>query len=266
MKLCLPAILLSAFVLAANPAKAQTQSRYIQHETDDAHVYMDEEGVAVRIEKNWACRNVGWASTADPKVFSNANYVEFRQGQIDRGTWDQWLCRAVLGPVAFSREVLEAQRKMNMAPDKPDCVPWVPETGRLNWEALAYARCHVAKEVEQARAELKTKLAEEIAAILGDDPAGFDALVAKAQSFRLSFPQEGCGRSLESVYDVVICRLERQDRHLATAEGFFAFYAERVDRLRGVDPIPQLQASGLAGDTDLIRKHLNKARREADGL
>jgi hypothetical protein len=252
--------------LAADTLLAQTQPRYVQLETDDAFIYMDDGGVAVRAEKNFACRNVGWASTADPKVLSNAAFVAFRQGQIDRATWDQWLCKAVVGPVVFSRGILEAQRKMNMAPDKPDCVSWVPETGRLNWEALDYARCYLSKEVQRARADYKDRTAAALAAGLDEGTAEYEVLVTKSKKALLPFAVDGCERTLEKVYDVVACRMEPEGRFIERAEGFFAGYAGRIDRLRGTDPIPQTSASGIAEDAKLIREQLYEARREADGL
>lgn len=243
-----------------------TQHKYVTLETDEAYMFMDEGGVAVRAEKNWACRNVGWASTADPKVFTSPDFARFRQGQIDGRTWDQWLCKAVIGAVVYSREILEAQRRMNMAPDKPDCVPWVPESGRLNWETLDYARCYLGKEVQTGRKAYDDRFTATLAWELDDETGDRNALVAKAKGTRLPFVQDGCDRELKSVFDAVVCRLERHDSFLKTAEGFFAGYSQRIDAQRGVDPIPQLTATGIAEDAKLVRRYLNRAQRDADGL
>ena len=259
-------MLLSALVLAGRPPAVWAQSQYILLESDDAYRYLDERGVAIRAEKNWACRNVGWASTDDSTVFDKDRYTSFRQGQIDRGTWNQWKCKEIVGPVVFSREILEAQRKMNMAPDKPDCVSWVPETGRLNWESLDYARCYVGKEVQNARTAYENRLAAALAWELDDAVAGRDSLIAKAKATRLPFIQDGCGRPLKTVYDAVVCRLERHDEFLKKAEDSFSAYGQRIDSLRGMDPVPQLTATGIAEDVKLIRRYLGRAQREADGL
>lgn len=266
VRLRLPAAMIAVLSIVASSADAQTQRRYVPLETDDAFIYMDEGGVALRAEKDWACRNVGWAPTADPTILSSTKYVQFRQGQIDRGTWDQWLCKAVVGPVVFSREVLEAQRKLNMAPGKPDCVPWVPETGRLNWEALAYARCYVSKEVERARQAYRERMSAALADALDDAPTGYDALVAKAKAAKLPFTLDGCGKPLKTVFDAVACRMQEQDRLLSKAEEYFAAYSERIEDRRGKEPISQIEASGIAEDAELIRSQLSDAQREADGL
>lgn len=262
----LPAVLVSALLLAAITTNAQIQREYTQLETEDAFVYMDGEGVAVRVMKNWSCRHGAGASNAEPMVLGKEDYAAFRARRIADGTWKQWSCPVVLGPVTFSREVQEAQRKMNMAPNKPDCVPWVPETGRLNWETLDYARCYLSKDAERARSVYKDKFAARLTSIIGDETAGYDALVARAKSTRLAFPHEGCDRSLDTIYDVVACRMERHGQVLLKAEEFFAFYSERVANLRGTDPILQTHATGLSMDADLVRKHLRRAQREADGL
>lgn len=258
--------LLSHVPGACSEGSSPTQPSYVPLETEDAYIYMDDGGVAVRAEKNWSCRNVNWASTSDPKVFSKPDFAQFRQGQIDGGTWNQWLCSAVVGPVVFSREVLEAQRRMNMAPNKPDCVPWVPETGRLNWETLDYARCFLSKEVQAARMAYENRLSATLAWEFDDTNLDHSALMAKAKATRLPFIQDGCGRQLTSVFDAVVCRLERHDKFLKTAEGFFIGYGQRIDALRGVDPIPQLTATGIAEDAKLVRRYLNRAQRDADGL
>lgn len=258
--------LLSLAPGARSESTSPTQRRYVPLETEDAYVYMDEEGVAVRAEKNWACRNVGWASTADPKIFSSPDFARFRQGQINGGTWDQWLCRAVIGPVVFSREILEAQRKMNMAPDKPDCVSWVPETGRLNWEALDYARCYVSKEVVRARAAYRDRFSEALAKALDGRTAPLHELIVAAKAAKLPFTVKGCGRWLETAFEVAACRMEVQDRLLTEAEGFLANYAERVDARRGIDSLSPSDAAGLAEDAELIRSRLRDAQGEADGL
>lgn len=260
------AILLAALILIVNTASAQPSSRYILHETEDAFLYLDENGVAHKAEKNWACRNVGLASTSTPTVYNNAKYAEFRQGQIDRGTWNQWTCKAVVGPVIFSRGILEAQRQMNMVPDKPDCVSGVPENGRLNWEALDYARCYVAKEVQRARADNKDRTASALAVALDDRTSEYEVLVSKSKIARLAFAVDGCERTLESVYDVVSCKMEPEGRLIEKAERYFSEYAERIERLRGTDPILQTTAAGIAEDAKLIREQLSEARREADGL
>lgn len=262
----LPAALIAVLAFTGSPVDAQTERRYVPLETEDAFIYMDGDGIALRAEKDWACRNIGWGPTADPTVFSNAKYVEFRQGQIDRGTWDQWLCKAVVGPVVFSREVLEAQRKMNMAPGKPDCVPWVPETGRLNWEALAYARCYLSNEVESARRAYRGRMSAALADALDDAPTSYDALVATAKAAKLPFTLDGCGKPLKTVFDAVACRMQEQDRLLSKAEEYFAAYSERIEDRRGKESISQSEASGIAEDAELISSQLSDAQREADGV
>lgn len=235
-------------------------------ETEDAFLYLDENGVAHKAEKNWACRNVDWASTANPTIYGNDKFAEFRQRQINQVTWNQWVCKAVVGPVIFSRGILEAQRQMNMAPNKPSCVSWVPETGRLNWEALDYARCHVTKEVQRARADYKERTVSALAVALDDRTSEYEVLVLKSKKARLAFAVNGCERTLETAYDVVACKMEPEGRFIEKAERFFSEYAARIERLRGTDPIPQSTAAGIAEDAKLIREQLSEAHREADGL
>ncbi|TPW22004.1 MAG: hypothetical protein FD126_124 [Elusimicrobia bacterium] len=258
--------LASAFLLAADCAQGLTSPQYITHETDDAFLYLDERGVAIRADKNWACRRTWWSPDTNPEIFDKQTYQEFRQKQIDMGTWDQWRCQEIVGPVVFSREVREAQRKMNMAPNKPDCVPWVPETGRLNWETLDYARCYVSKEVERARAAYRDRLSATLAEALRDRTAAYDELVAKAKSERLAFALPGCGKTLRTVHDAAACRMEEEDRLLTKAEGYFAAYSGRIDAKRGEAAISHIEASGIAMDAELIRDTLADAQREADGL
>lgn len=269
VRLRLPAALLSIFVSAANPAYAQTQRLYIPLETDDAFVYMDERGVAVRAEKNFACRNVGWAPTADPKVLSNAKFVEFRQGQIDRGTWDQWICRAVMGPIVFSRGILEAQRKLNMAPNEPSCTLWVPETGRLNWEMLEFDRCALSTQLAAVKASAAREFAARLADLTGtelpedrlqSDPAQvLEELLPRARAERLDIFAADCGRVVSTVLDLVTCQRRVRQEQLDAAEGLYGAYASRVESLRGTASLEQGTVDGLAADAAEIRRRLREA-------
>lgn len=242
------------------------QSRLIPLETEDAYVYMDEEGVALRADKIWSCTRVDRSDGGSPEEFKKAGFDDFRLRQLEAGEWDKWACTVTVGPVSFSREVLEAQRRMNMAPDKPDCTPWVPESGRLNWETLDYARCYVKKEVEGARQDFNARKAATLSALLGDTTSDFDSLIAKSKLTKLVRTVEGCGKTLVFVHDYVSCRMDGEDALLTKAEDYYRVYSDRIDARRGRDPVTQIEASGIGEDAKLIQRQLRRARREADGL
>lgn len=245
---------------------AYAQSRLITLETEDAFVYMDEEGVSLKADKIWSCKRMDQGEANNPQEFNKAGYDEFRRHQIEDGEWDKWLCSVKVGAVSFSREVREAQRRMNMAPDRPDCAPWVPETGRLNWEALDYARCFVKKEVEAARLNFNARKAAALSGLVGDPASDFNTLVAKSKLTKLQRTVEGCGKTLVFVYDYVSCRMEGEDAILTNAETYYQVYSDRIDARRGHEPLSQMDASGIGEDSKLIRRTLRRAQREADGL
>lgn len=254
----LPATLLSVLVLTTNAVYAQSGRHLVTLETEDAYIYMDEGGVAIRAEKNWACRNVGWASTADPKIMDNARFRAFRDSQITNATWDQWICTTAPGPVTFSREVQKAQQEMNASPKRPAQARRIPETGRYNWEMLDYSRLVLSSEVGDAR---RVYAEQVIAAFLDFLPAEVaatrieresDAVIAelseegKAKSLNINDPI--CGRVVANVYDAVTCRMhERETRLRAAAESYRA-YADMVIGLNGRATISteEAQAANLA--------------------
>lgn len=269
MKPRLGALLLAALASIVHTASAQPSSRYIQMETEDAFLYLDENGVAHKAEKNWACRNVGWASTAEPTIYGASRYPEFRQGQIDRGTWDQWICKVVIGPVIFSRGILAAQRKMNMAPNKLTCTLWVPETGRLNWEMLEYDRCALSRQLTQVKAESAREFAARLADLTGtelpedrlqSDPAQVvEELLPRARAERLDIFTEDCGLVVATVLDLVTCQRRVKQEHLDAAERMYGIYAGRVESLRGTAALEQTAADGVSADAAQIRRHLRDA-------
>lgn len=263
-------LVIAVVYLAVSPSwatSAQGQPEYTQMETEDSFVYMDKEGLAVRMAKNWACRHQNWAPAAEPTLLLNRQqFNDFELRMKSSGQWSEWSCVVRPGGVTFSRDIQNAQRAMNDAAGKPDCAPRVPETGRLNWETLDYARCYVARDVKKARAAYDAALASRLAEVLRDGGGGLDRLVARAKAEELPHPYEGCGKMLSTVYDSVVCEKDRCDQLLKKAEGFFEMYRLRIDALRGSEAITQQQAQGIAGDADLVREYLWSAQRAADGL
>jgi hypothetical protein len=267
--------LLSHVPGVCSEGSSPTQRRYVPLETEDAYIYMDDGGVAVRAEKNWSCRNVNWASTSDPKVFSKPDFAQFRQGQIDGGTWNQWMCKAVVGAVVYSRGIRDAQRKMNAWHLRPDCAPWVPETGRNNWEMLEYDRCLLSEQLAFAQVEFSVEFAARLADILGesipdarlrqDTKELIAELSAKARKKKLGLYDSSCDKVVPMACDFVECRLAGRRAALRKVEDFLPRHAERVAAQRGRDGIEQSRMDGIAADAASVRRLLRTVLGEAEG-
>lgn len=227
---------------------------------------MDSEGIAIRMEKQWACRQSERPTLSEPLLLEPAAYREFRGRRLALGDWDNWICDIRPGPIIYSREIQKAQAAMNTIPGKPDCAPLVPENGRLNWEMLDYARCYIAKDVQQARETYEAAVTARLSELLregGNDP---ERVRARAKETELLRPREGCGKTLRTMFDFAVCELDACERHLIKAEGIFTEYGRRIDKLRDAPTITQSQTDGIAADADLIREVLRRAEREAHGI
>lgn len=266
----------SALVLAASSASARADKRYVQLETSDAFVYMDGEGVAVRVEKNWACRNVGWASTAEPTIYGKEGFTRFWDIQIANGTDFQWNCTIIAGPVVYSREVQRAQREMNASPKRPAQARRIPETGRYNWEMLDYTRLVLSAEIREARRIyegqviaayldfLSAVVAEE--RIQRDPDAVIAELSAKGMARRLDIQDPHCGRIVATVHDAVTCRLADRETRLLAAEDSYKDYADIVNGLDGHSAISAGEAQAVNLAARQVQRRLARFEAAALGL
>lgn len=267
-------VLAFAIFLAVPSPNAQTQRPYVQLETEDAFIYMDDTGVAIRVEKNWACKNIGWASTADPKILDKERFASFRDGQITYGTWNQWICAVIPGPVVYSRDVQKAQREMNASPKRPAQARHVPETGRYNSEMLDYVRIVLASEVQEARRTYEGQLiaayrdfipVEVSAARIQNDPdAVIVDLSAQGKALRLHLRDPVCGRVVATVHDAVTCRFAEREIRLRAVEDSYKAYADIVNALSGRSVITATEAQAVNIAARRVKRSL--ARLEAATL
>lgn len=259
------ALLILAAVIPSWAAPLQTPV-YTQFVTDDSIVYMDERGVAVRIEKLWACRRRGWARASEPLVMTPGELEAFKTTRIPSGDWADWICDVTPGKVTYSRGIEEAQRKLNAAQDKLPCTPHIPETGRNNWEMLEYTRCRVADELANARRELDSELAARLedyvhagvpaARIQSEPKAVIAELTPKAKAIPFGLYVNECDSVPAAAFELAQCGLAAHEGAYKEAQRLYAAYAGRVARFRGGDAIPQAEMNSVRDDALAVRRRL----------
>lgn len=254
--------------------KARDPAKYVQLETEDAFVFMDENGVAVRMAKNWACRNTGWGPGSEPRLFNKPQFDSFKAGQIAAGTWDQWLCGEQGGVTTFSRDVQKSQQQMNRAPGKPACAPKVPETGRYNYEMLKYSDCLLEQDVDRSRRGYKIDMIVKLATMLGENVTEdqilkqTDKLFADLKAKGLKKSAGGkydhyCEKNIDNYYQLAECKLAKRDEYVKKAEEAYKAYRQRVEGYKGRDTITQQEIQALTADEGLVKKYLTLAFLEA---
>lgn len=266
---------LLSLLLSASPSVAQEVDRYVQLETDDAVIFMDAGGVAIRVQKTWACRRSNWPPENGADVYNRAQYLAFRNSRIELGNWSEWLCREQAGDVLWSRGIVEAQRKLNMSPDKKPCSPWVPETGQYNREMFEYSRCALAAEVEEARDSYWADMVLRLGPLLRMEPPSTSsdserarfraAVLAAAKERQLHESQAGCGRALETLHDYVECKMEGRKAELDGAEQRLLEFSRYVDSLPRGDRILGFQVREMQAQSDAVKQALQRVADIADG-
>lgn len=241
-------------------------------ETEEAYVLMDEEGVAYRYAKNWACRRSGWAPGAEPAVYGQPEFIAFRERARADGSWGDWFCSARPGTITYSRDLQRAQRRMNS--NAPFGAPYVPETGRYSAEMLEYNRIVLDTKIFTARGDYQVAFVSQLTSLLREAPpatvtrdnAGqiLSSLKAKAAAKRLDRPFEMCGRTVDNVYDYVACRMAGRDSALKKAEERFAEHQDRLRNLRGQTTVNPETLTQLGEDAAAIDKFIRQAQREGD--
>lgn len=254
-------------------ARARPEAQYTQMQTADSFVFMDDEGVAVRMAKNWACRNRSWAPSSEPLVMNKPQYDAFEAKHRQANTWDEWICGEQGGVTTFSRDIKKSQEAMNRSPGKPACAPRVPETGRYNFEMLDYSACLLIKDTERSRlgykidllVKLATMLQESVTEdmILKNTDSLLEKLTKKAQGKRLDKFDQYCGKVVSTVWDLATCKLAKRDEYVKKAEEFLAEYQKRVKAFKGREVITQSEIQGLQADEALVKKYLTLAYLEA---
>lgn len=264
-------LILSVLTCAASTAVAQ-ESRFIQMETEEAYILMDDEGVAYRYAKNWACRHSGWGTGDEPEVLGYSEFIALRDRSKADGSWELWTCAVRPGPITFSRDLQRAQRRMNS--NVPFGAPYVPETGRYSAEMLEYNRISLDAALFAARTDYQVAFVTQLSALLREAPPTavtrdnawqiLTALTAKATAKKLDRPFEMCGRMVDNVFDYVDCRMTARDSALKKAEEKFAEFQDRLRNLRGQTIITPETLAQMGEDAILIDKFIRQAKREGD--
>lgn len=254
-------------------ARARGEAEYTQLETEDSYVFMDKEGVAVRMAKNWACRHQNWASTTDPYLMNRQQFNDFKSKKESSGEWAEWSCGEQGGVTTFSRDIQKSQKAMNTSPAKPSCAPRIPETGRYNVEMLDYSACLLLKDVERSRYGYKIDLLVKLATLLQESVTEemilkqTDSLLAKltekAKKKRIDKMDQYCGKVVGTVWDLASCKLAKRDEYVKKSEEFLEAYKKRVDSFKGRLVITQAEIQGLQADEALVKKYLTLAYLEA---
>ena len=218
---------------------AQEPPRYIQMETEDSILFLDDEGVAIKAEKTWACRRLDWVAADSKHTFNRARYLSFREARIAEGTWTGWTCQETPGDILWSRAIRDAQRKLNMSAVKKPCSPWVPETGYYNREMFEYSLCALRIDLEAAREDYAGVMALRLGLTLRMEPPSAPseaelaryraAVIAAARQHRLLIPTEGCGRTMQTLFDFVECAQERLKAELDDADRLLVEHSRSVE-------------------------------------
>lgn len=267
------ALILTICAFAAVPLAAQKRN-YIRMETEDTFLLLDDNGLAFKYAKNWACRHLSWAPTSTPTLYNYTDFISFKERQKAQGTWQDWICAEQPGVVIFSRDLQQAQRRMNS--NAPFGAPHVPETGRYNAEMLEYNWVVLVASVFAGRSEYQIAFVAQLASLMREEPPALvtkdnakeilAALAPKAKAKLLERPLERCGKTVENVYDYVECRMAAQDALLKQAEERLRSYQERVNRLRGQTAISPEDLTELGEDAAFIDESIRQAKREGDDL
>lgn len=262
-------------LLVAKPAIAASGERLIQLDTEDAIVFMGEEGVVLRVEKVWACRQINWPSAFGADVLNHRQFSAFRASKVADGTWGDWVCQEQPGDVLWSRGVLEAQRKLNLTPNKLPCAPWVPETGQYNREMFEFGRCLLKKRLDDARDAYVDGLVLQLGTILRLEPParGSDSeraqhrteVISKARATPLSTPRQGCEKTLGTLFELVECRLQKWDLELLSAEHALQELSKLIDSLPHAGRLSYLQVRDLKSQDDAVKQALQRVGDVAGG-
>ncbi|MBI3296589.1 MAG: hypothetical protein HYZ75_00380 [Elusimicrobia bacterium] len=254
-------------------ARARGEPEYTQIETDDSYVFMDREGVAVRMAKNWACRHQSWDPSAEPYLMNRQQFTTFQTEKEASGEWEQWACGEQGGVTIFSRDIQKSQKAMNASATKPSCAPRVPETGRYNVEMLEYSACLLSKDVERSRYGYKVDLLVKLATMLGEHPSEemilrqTDRLLAeyeaKAKNTNINLDDQHCGRKVTTAWDAATCKLKERDDYVKKSEEFLIAYQQRINAYKTREVITQAEIQGLQADEALVKKFLTLAYLEA---
>lgn len=252
--------------------RAQPKMEYTRMETEESFILMDNEGLAYRYAKNWACRHQNWASIAEPYLMDRKTFNDFESRKRSSGEWVEWACVVQPGLIMYSRDLHQAQRAMNS--NTPIGAPVVPETGRYSVEMLDYNNIALDRALWAARSDYRVDWVAQLASLLREDlPAAVTrdnakellaALTPKAQATRLARPLAMCGKTIENIYDYVICRMADRDSYLKKAEEQFEAYKDRLNRLRGQTVISPETLGEMGNDAGLIDEFIRRARREGD--
>lgn len=258
---------LPLIALLALPAPGA--EHYIQLDTEGAFVFMDSEGVALRVEKMWACRNTGWPASVGAEGYTREQFLGFKERRIADGTWEQWDCREYAGDVIWSRVMLEAQRKMNTAADKSACVPWVPETGQYNREMFESSLCELRAAVVDARQDYTADLVLRLGTVLRMEPptapsetqrSEYQAeVIAAAKEKSLLTRQEGCGRTLATLMEWTECRMSARAATVDAAEQSLLRYSELVATLPRAGRLSYFQVQDLQAQAVEVRRFVERA-------
>lgn len=266
----LPLPLIALLALSA-PGK----ERYVQLETEGAFVFMDSVGVALRVEKMWACRNTGWPASIGAEGYTREQFLGLKERRIADGTWGEWGCQVYAGDVIWSRVMLEAQRKMNMAADKRACAPWVPETGQYNREMFESSLCELGAGVDDARDDYTADLVLRLRTVLRMEPPSAPSetqrskyqadVIAAARENRLVTRHEGCGRTLATLLEWTECRMAARTAAVDAAEQSLLRYSDSVAALPRAGRVSYIQVRDLQGQADEVRRSVQHAADLATG-
>lgn len=262
-----PWVPLPLIALLALPAPGA--ERYIQLETEGAYVFMDSEGVALRVEKMWACRKTDWPASVGAEGYTREQFLAFKERRIADGTWGEWACREYAGDVIWSRGMLDAQRRMNTAADKSACVPWVPETGQYNREMFESSLCELGAAVVGARKDYTADLVLRLGTVLRMEPptapsetqrSEYQAeVIAAARGKSLQTRQEGCGRTLATLMEWTECRMGTRAAAVDVAEQSLLRYSELVATLPRAGRLSYIQVQDLQAQADEVRQSVQRA-------
>ena len=262
-------------------AKALTQL-----DTDESFVFMDSEGVSVRMAKNKVCRHKDWEEKTESLVMTLKQFEKFKGQQESFGEWQNWLCGEGGGVTTFSRDLQKRQKEMNQ--NRPACAQPIPVTGRYNYEMLQYSWCLLSTDVENSQRAYKIDMMVRLARLTGeqfmddqflDDHKNgnklYNFLRAKAAKEKLDKYDALCGRKVVSVLDLVECKMTKRKEYVDKASEQLKAYKARTEGFKGRQVISEAEIASLQTDEAGIRKFLtlgyvetqrNQAQSQLEGV
>lgn len=245
----------------AQSRAARGDAEYIQINTPDGYVFVDDQGPAYRQAKVMTCSHPSWSAQTEPWTMTFELYQE-RRSQLEE--WG-YTCGEGGGVTHYSREIRLQQENMNRPENRPPGAPEVPETGRYNYQMLRYGVARMEHYVNQLERnyhlERMRRLATQVQKQFRDDqfvregPGGelfynerlMRELEAEAAQKEINERDGVCRQTVANARELVDCRLGGISTELNRAKESLERYRAQVDLFSNRQLITEAEIAEVTG-------------------